>query len=50
MIDLLLVICCLILSCWFVGSGHAVEWVRAGINAEQPRWGIKDARSKYEII
>lgn len=35
--------CCLILSGCFVENGLALEWVRAGINTDKPRWGIKDA-------
>ena len=35
--------CCLILLGCFVESCLAVEWIRAGINTEEPRWGIRDA-------
>lgn len=43
MILLVFVAFCLILSGCFAGSCLAVEWIRAGINTEEPRWGIKDS-------
>lgn len=43
MVFLIFAICFLLLSGWFVEDCRAVEWVRAGINTEEPRWGIKDA-------
>ncbi len=40
---LIFAICCLVLLGCFAGSCLAAEWVRAGVNTEEPRWGIKDA-------
>jgi len=42
-IFLIFTICCLILSSLLAEDCLAVEWVRAGANTKEPRWGIKDA-------
>jgi len=40
-IFLIFAVCCLIMSVLLADSCLAVEWTRAGINTEEPRWGIK---------